>query len=183
MAQKPVLRGEVGCACVAREVSVESLGPTIRRKTKKVNARLPVSSNLDTLSKELPTRNVEERQRRLEQVLRRHALRVGLCVFQQIFKFLVVDRFLDLLEGSAARVDLDGDSLVHLVPHPGVREAEEQAHVLREAVVVYACITRLHGSQLKCKFHWIIRDEVHCVFFHCHVPAQYTAKCHGGTVI
>ena len=27
MAQKPVLRGEVGCACVAREVSVESPGP------------------------------------------------------------------------------------------------------------------------------------------------------------
>ena len=26
MAQKPVLRGEVGCACVAREVSVESGG-------------------------------------------------------------------------------------------------------------------------------------------------------------
>jgi len=26
MAQKPVLRGEVGCACVAREVSVERRG-------------------------------------------------------------------------------------------------------------------------------------------------------------
>ena len=26
MAQKPVLRGEVGCACVAREVSVERVG-------------------------------------------------------------------------------------------------------------------------------------------------------------
>ena len=26
MAQKPVLRGEVGCACVAREVSVEKRG-------------------------------------------------------------------------------------------------------------------------------------------------------------
>jgi len=26
MAQKPVLRGEVGCACVAREVSVEKGG-------------------------------------------------------------------------------------------------------------------------------------------------------------
>ena len=26
MAQKPVLRGEVGCACVAREVSVERGG-------------------------------------------------------------------------------------------------------------------------------------------------------------
>ena len=71
------------------------LRPTIRRKTTKVNARLPVSSNLDTLSKELPTRNVEERQHLLEQVLRRHALRVGLCVFQQIFEVLVVDRFLD----------------------------------------------------------------------------------------
>ena len=42
------------------------------------------------LSKELPTRNVEERQHLLEQVLRRHALRVGLCVFQQIFVVLVV---------------------------------------------------------------------------------------------
>ena len=70
------------------------------------------------------------------QVLRRHALRVGLCVLQQIFEVLVVDRFLELLEGSAARVDLGGDSLVHLVPHPSVREPEEQAHVLCEAVVV-----------------------------------------------
>ena len=26
--------------------------------------------------------------------------------------------------------------MVHLVPHPCVREAEEQAHVLREAIVV-----------------------------------------------
>ena len=33
-------------------------------------------------------------------------------------------------------MDLGGDSLVHLVPHPCVREAEEQAHVLREAAVV-----------------------------------------------
>jgi len=47
----------------------------------------------------LPTRNVEERQHLLEQALRRHALRVGLCVFQQIFEVLVVDRFLELLEG------------------------------------------------------------------------------------
>ena len=61
------------------------LRPTIRRKTTKVNARLPVSRNLDTLSKELPTRNVEERQHLLEQVLRRHALRVGLC-FIAMFK-------------------------------------------------------------------------------------------------
>ena len=31
MAQKPVLRGEVGCACVAREVNVErgGMGPLI----------------------------------------------------------------------------------------------------------------------------------------------------------
>ena len=55
---------------------------------------------------------------------------------------LVVDRFLELLECSAARVDLGGDSLVHLVPHPCVREAEEQAHVLREAVVVVGPPTR-----------------------------------------
>ena len=101
-----------------------------------MNARLPVSSNLDTLSKELPTRIAEERQHLLKQVLRRHALRVGLCVFQQVFEVLVVDRFLELLEGSAARADLGGSSLVHLVPHPCVREAEKQAHVLREAVVV-----------------------------------------------
>ena len=94
------------------------LQPTIRRKTTEVNARLPVSSTL------------------FEQALHRHALRVGLCVFQQIFQVLVVDRFLELLEGSAARVGLCGDSLLHLVPHPCVREAEEQAHVLREAVVV-----------------------------------------------
>ena len=59
-----------------------------------------------------------------------------MCVFQQIFGVLVVDRFVELLEGSAARVNLGGDSLVQLVPHPCVREAEEQAHVLREAVVV-----------------------------------------------
>ena len=59
--------------------------------------RASVSSNLDTLSKELPTRNVEERQHLLEQVLHRHALRVGLCVFQHIFEVLVVDRFLELL--------------------------------------------------------------------------------------
>ena len=31
MAQKPVLRGEVGCACVAREVSVERGGMGKRR--------------------------------------------------------------------------------------------------------------------------------------------------------
>ena len=30
MAQKPVLRGEVGCACVAREVSVERGGMGVR---------------------------------------------------------------------------------------------------------------------------------------------------------
>ena len=66
------------------------LRPTIRRKTTKVKAHLPVSSSFDTLSKELPTRNAEERQNLLEQVLRRHALRVGLCVFQQIFEVLVV---------------------------------------------------------------------------------------------
>ena len=100
------------------------LQPTIRRKTTEVNARLPVSSSLDTLSKELPTRSAEERQHLLEQVLCRHALRVGLSVFQQIFEVLVVDCFLKLLEGSAA------------APHSCVREAEEQAHVLREAVVV-----------------------------------------------
>ena len=44
-------------------------------------------------------------------------VRVGLCVFQQIFDVLVVDRFLELLEGSAARADLGGGSLVHLVLH------------------------------------------------------------------
>jgi len=30
-------------------------------------------------------------------------LRVGLCVFQQIFEVLVVDRFLELLESSAKK--------------------------------------------------------------------------------
>jgi len=34
MAQKPVLRGEVGCACVAREVSVERGGISIRCDTR-----------------------------------------------------------------------------------------------------------------------------------------------------
>ena len=53
------------------------------------------------LIQELPTQNVEERQDLLKQVLRRHALRVGLCVFQQIFEVLVVNRFLELLGGSA----------------------------------------------------------------------------------
>ena len=69
-----------------------------------MNTRLPVSSNFDTLPKELPTRNVEERQHLLEQVLRRLALWVGLCVFQQIFEVPVVDRFLELLEGSAKKL-------------------------------------------------------------------------------
>ena len=32
MAQKPVLRGEVGCACVAREVSVERGGMRVKEK-------------------------------------------------------------------------------------------------------------------------------------------------------
>ena len=82
MAQKAVLRGEVGCACVAREVIVERGG-------------------MGSVSpRHLPTRNVKERQHLLEQVLRRHALRVGLCVFQQIFEVFVVVRFLELLEGS-----------------------------------------------------------------------------------
>jgi len=62
--------------------------------------------------------------------------------FQQIFEVLVVDRFLELLEGPDARVNLCGGSLVHLVPHPCVREAEEQAHVLHEAVVVVGPPTR-----------------------------------------
>ena len=81
------------------------------------------------MSSKLPTRNVEERQHLLEQALRRHALRVGLCVFQQIFEVLVVNRFLELLEGSAAKVGLGGGSLVHLVLHvspkgrPGVGSA------------------------------------------------------------
>jgi len=44
---------------------------------------------------------LRERQQLLEQVLRHHAHRVGLCVFQQIFEVLVVDRSLELLEGSA----------------------------------------------------------------------------------
>ena len=59
-----------------------------------------------------------------------------MCVFQQIFEVLVVDRFLERLESSAARADLGGGSLVQLVPGPCVREAEEQANVLREAVFV-----------------------------------------------
>ena len=71
-----------------------------------MNARLPVSGNLDALSKKLPTRNVEERQDLLEQVLRCHALRVGLFVFQQIFEVLVVDRFLELLEGSVKKTQV-----------------------------------------------------------------------------
>ena len=99
------------------------LRPPIRRKTTKVNARLPVSSDLGTLSKELPTRNAEERQHLIEQVLHRHALRVGLCVFQQIFEVLVVDRFLELLEGSAARMNLGGDFFTFrlLSPPPAFR--------------------------------------------------------------
>ena len=32
MVQKPVLRGEVGCACVAREVSVEMMERRTQRK-------------------------------------------------------------------------------------------------------------------------------------------------------
>ena len=59
-----------------------------------------LSIPLNAAPRHLPTRNVEERQHLLEQVLRRHALRVGLCVFQQIFEVLVVDRFLELLEVS-----------------------------------------------------------------------------------
>ena len=47
---------------------------------------------LNVAPRHLPTRNVKERQQHLEQVLRHHALRVGLCVFQQIFEVLVVDR-------------------------------------------------------------------------------------------
>ena len=42
MAQKPVLRGEVGCACVAREVSVEGVqaapGSTDRSKSQQLRA-------------------------------------------------------------------------------------------------------------------------------------------------
>ena len=41
MAQKPVLRGEVGCACVAREVSVERGGMGERGCAR----RLGVNSN------------------------------------------------------------------------------------------------------------------------------------------
>ena len=62
---------------------------------------------------------------------RRHALRVGLCVFKQIFEVLVVDRFLELLEGSAARADLSGGSLVHLVPHPCVEEENGPERVVQ----------------------------------------------------
>jgi len=40
----------------------------------------------------------------LEHVLRRHALRVGLCVFQQTFEVLVVDRYLELLEDSEKEI-------------------------------------------------------------------------------
>ena len=36
MAQKPVLRGEVGCACVAREVSVERGGMGERGSTRRL---------------------------------------------------------------------------------------------------------------------------------------------------
>jgi len=57
------------------------------------------SAFLSTLPHGLPTRSAEERQHFLGKVLRRHALRVGLCVFQQIFEVLVVDRFLELLKG------------------------------------------------------------------------------------
>ena len=42
MAQKPVLRGEVGCACVAREVSVERGGMGERgcaRRSRRIKAR------------------------------------------------------------------------------------------------------------------------------------------------
>ena len=60
-----------------------------------------LSIPLSAAPRHLPARNAEERQHLLEQVLRHHALRVGLCVFQKIFEVLVVDRFLELLlEGS-----------------------------------------------------------------------------------
>ena len=65
MAQKPVLRGEVGCACVAREVSVERGGMGERG-----------------LLKDLPTRNAEERQHVLELILRLHARVAHLPVFR-----------------------------------------------------------------------------------------------------
>ena len=62
--------------------------------------RIPLS----VAPRHLPARNVEERQHLLEKVLRRHALRIGLCVVQQIFEVPVVDRFLELLEGSAKNI-------------------------------------------------------------------------------
>jgi len=62
-----------------------------------------LSIPLSAAPRHLPTRNVEERQQILEQVLRHYALQVGLCVFQQIFEVPVVDRFLELLESSAKK--------------------------------------------------------------------------------
>jgi len=96
----------------------EHLYASVLRGTGGLNARLPVSSNLYTLSKELPTRDVEERQHLLEQVLRRHALRVGLCVFQQIFEVLVVDRFLQLLGATKGSMScLRPLACLHLKSH------------------------------------------------------------------
>ena len=43
MAQKPVLRGEVGCACVVREVSVERGGMGERTHTHtRIGSKVPV---------------------------------------------------------------------------------------------------------------------------------------------
>ena len=39
MAQKPVLRGEVGCACVAREVSVERGGMLVSKSSSYISFR------------------------------------------------------------------------------------------------------------------------------------------------
>ena len=41
MAQKPVLRGEVGCACVAREVSVEKGGMGERGCARRLGGWVP----------------------------------------------------------------------------------------------------------------------------------------------
>ena len=94
-----------------------------RRQVRKVRAWpvLPMlghelgdlSTPLSAAPRHLPTRNAEERQHLLEQVLRRHALRVGLCIFQKIFEVLVVDRFLELLEGSAIKHILGCDTRQH----------------------------------------------------------------------
>jgi len=58
MAQKPVLRGEVGCACVAREVSVESGGMGER-----VCKALGYAFQLRVRFLDLPPRAVDRRRK------------------------------------------------------------------------------------------------------------------------